>query len=116
MLSNLLTSALLNPFSLLNKLALGSLVCVMLAVGGFYEGRKFTLAAEAVKYEIARQKEAIHQASVQAEFRKLETDLIAKTTQLENLQNEINTSAAKSPTSGNISLPTDSVSRINEIR
>jgi|SRR5665213_122383 len=96
------------------------LASIALAAGlftfGLYEGYKYTKAAEAAKYEIARQAEVQHQNQVEAEFRVKEKDLLAQEQQLNKQIDEIKNATQSEPNSGNVCLTPDGVLRLNKIR
>jgi hypothetical protein len=105
-----------NPFGFVQRIVFGAGALAFIFTFGAYEGRKYTLASEAAKYEMARQAEEKHQIEVQLQSAERETELIKKNQDLESLVNDLTIKSTESPTAGSVSLPTDSVRRLDEIR
>jgi len=83
---------------------------------GAWEGRKWTQAAEAARYEIARQAEVQHQTQVEAEFKTKEQALIDQDKTLTNQISEIQNATTTEPNRAVVCLTPDGVRRLNQIR
>lgn len=83
---------------------------------GAWEGRKWTQAAEAARYEIARQAEVVHQNQVEAEFKTKEQALIDQDRILTDQISEIQNAASNEPSHAVVCLTPDGVRRLNQIR